>query len=168
MSLNGFRLRQKPLTNARRCHRRSETKLPSHRSAYRRPVRNLMVALPGSGPSTKRRPAVLHWSMLHLLRLPADTLLCGRRCPLRLIGLVISWTGGSTSSHSVTNRSISHRPAGPGGVSVLCMACMRCSAPRQSGRFKRTSLPDSISARTTGSGIPPHPSPARRSLCLAA
>jgi hypothetical protein len=38
----------------------------------------------------------------------------------------------------------------------------------ESGRFSRTSLPVSISARTIGSGIPAHPSPARRSLCLAA
>ena len=29
------------------------------------------------------------------------------------------------------------------------------SPPRQSGRFNRTSFPDSISARTIGSGIPP-------------
>jgi hypothetical protein len=57
--------------------------------------------------------------MLHLLRLRADTLFCGRRCPLRVIGFVISWIGASTSSDSVTNRSISHRPAGPGGVSLV-------------------------------------------------
>ncbi len=45
-------------------------------------------------------------------------------------------------SDSITNLSISHRPAGPGGLSIMCMACMTCSPPRQSGRFNRTSLPD--------------------------
>jgi hypothetical protein len=53
--------------------------------------------------------------------------------------LVIPWAGGSTASDSVTNLSICYRPAGPGGVSILWMACIVYSPPRHWGRFNRTS-----------------------------
>jgi hypothetical protein len=106
-------------------------------------------------------------AVVHFLDLRGDALLGDCRRPLPVIGPAISWVGASTPSDRVASRPISQRPAGPGGVSVMCTACRAYSPPRQSGRFNRTSLPDSISARTIGSGIPLHPSPARRSLCLA-
>ena len=54
--------------------------------------------------------------MPHFLGLRTDALLCNCRRPLPLLGFEIPWAGGSTPSDSVTNLSISHRPAGPGGV----------------------------------------------------
>src|SRR5258708_7113737 len=83
---------------------------------------------------------------------------------LDVASLVAHYTIGDGN----TKRSISHRPAGPGGVSTLCIAYTGYSPPRQSCRFNRTSFPDSMSERTIGSGIPPHPTPARISWCLVA
>src|SRR4030088_1019037 len=77
----------------------------------------------------------LLFPMLHLLDLRGEALFRDRRRPLPVIGLAISLKGASAPSDSVTNRSISHRPAGPGGVSILWTACMVYSPHRQSGRF---------------------------------
>jgi hypothetical protein len=54
----------------------------------------------------------------YLLGLRAGALLSDWRRPLPLVGFTASWIRASTPSDSVTNRSISHRPAGSGGVSV--------------------------------------------------
>jgi hypothetical protein len=44
--------------------------------------------------------------------------------PLLLVCFTLLLMGASFASDSVVNRSISHRPAGPGGVSILYMAFM--------------------------------------------
>ena len=90
------------------------------------------------------------------------------RCLWALAGLVASPSiGDSLPSDNVINRSISHRPAGPGGVSALCTTFIGYSPASQSRRDNRTSLPASMSARTTGSGIEPQPIPPTISLCFA-
>lgn len=57
--------------------------------------------------------------MIHILGLRGDALFRDGRCFLPLIGSVVPGIGAATPSDSVTNRSISHRPAGPGGESIL-------------------------------------------------
>lgn len=60
------------------------------------------------------------------------------------------------SSDRITNRSISHWPAGPGRVSVLYTACKTYSPPRQSRSFNRMSrgYPTSMSKCSTSSRAP--------------
>jgi hypothetical protein len=67
----------------------------------------------------ERRPDEMDSSRVHFLGLRTDTLLsnCWRLLPV--IPFVISGEGASPPSDKVTNLSISHRPAGPGGVSIL-------------------------------------------------
>jgi hypothetical protein len=54
----------------------------------------------------------------------AGPLFCDWRRPLLLVCLTPLVMGASFASDSIVNRSISHRPAGPGGVSTLYMAFM--------------------------------------------
>src|SRR5712671_3439067 len=123
------------------------------------------------GTQIVSRQTVWHGARLfhaspHLVR-ERTALLGARRCLLTLVGFAVS---GAicvlVSEDNATNRSISHRPAGPGGVSILCATCIGYTPPRQSGSSNRTSLPASISARTIGSGIPPQPKPLSSSLCF--
>jgi hypothetical protein len=57
--------------------------------------------------------------MIRLLGLRVTALFRDGRRRLPSIGWVVSEIGVATPSDSVTNRSISHRPAGPGGESTL-------------------------------------------------
>src|SRR6202022_4313829 len=78
-------------------------------------------------------------------------------------------TLGQSLSASPLICAINHRPAGPGGASAWNAADNVSQTPRFgiSTTSRTTSAPESISAWTRSSGMPPQPIPALRNACFA-